>query len=79
MEMNPGTSFTGKLLDPDNPRGVVSLAVLPYDNETDLREALANFRAYLSILREWDQDERLKTENRLGSDGQISVVDSGLR
>ena len=46
------------------------------DNER--QDALENFRAYLSILRKWDQNERLKTENRLGSDGQISVVDSGL-
>lgn len=36
---------------------------LQRENETDLREALENFRAYLSILREWDQEERLETGN----------------
>ena len=46
--------------------------------EDELHDVLENFRAYLSILREWDQNERLKTENRLGSDGQVSNVDSGL-
>lgn len=74
-----GTSFREKLLYPDDSLGVVVPIALPYENETDLREALANFRAYLSILREWNQNERLETENPSGQDEQVSVVDRELR
>ena len=79
MGMNPGTSFRGKLLDPDESFGVVVPTVFSYENETDLHEGVENFRAYLSILREWDQNERLDTENSSGQDGQVSVVDRELR
>jgi len=63
MGMNPGTSFREKLLDPDESFGVVVPGVFSYENGADLREAVKNFRAYLSILREWDRNERLETGN----------------
>jgi hypothetical protein len=72
-------TFRKKLLSAECvPEGALATA-LPYANETDLRETLENFRAYLSILRKWDQNERLDTENSSGQDGQVSVVDRELR
>jgi len=70
-----GTSFREKLLDPGDSLGVVVPTVLSYENETDLREALENFRAYLSILREWDQQEPLEREDLPGQDVQDSSID----
>ena len=35
-------------------------AMLAYGNEFDTEEAVRNFRAYLEILREWDEKEKLK-------------------
>ena len=40
-----------------------SSSALPYEEEVDIQEALEKFRAYLSILREWDQKERLKADD----------------
>jgi len=31
---------------------------LPYETEEEIHEAVANFKAYLDILREWDERER---------------------
>ena len=31
---------------------------MPYETEEEIREAVANFKAYLDILREWDERER---------------------
>ena len=38
----------------------VTEATLPYASELDLQEAVRNFRAYLDILKEWDEKERVK-------------------
>ena len=78
MRVNPGTSFREKLLDPDGSFGVVVPSILSHENGADSREAVANFRAYLSILREWDRKECLETGNALGSDAKTASVDSGL-
>ena len=51
-------AFQKKLLSSTFAREPDLSAFLRYANECDRREALANFRAYLSILREWDQKGR---------------------
>lgn len=38
----------------------VTETALPYASELDLQEAVRNFRAYLDILKEWDEKERLE-------------------
>lgn len=38
----------------------VTETTLPYASELDLQEAVRNFRAYLDILKEWDEKERVK-------------------
>jgi len=45
-----------------NPKAVggapsTTFAELPYKTKGELREALYNFRAYLEILKEWDEAE----------------------
>ena len=35
-----------------------TFAGLPYKTKGELREALYNFRAYLEILKEWDEAEK---------------------
>ena len=52
-------SFLGKLLTPKGLTGVHHATVLEYENEEDLREAVENFRAYLLILSQWDEKEKL--------------------
>ena len=62
-------TFRKKLLSAECvPEGALATA-LPYAREMDLRETLENFRAYLSILREWDQKERLEASNSASRDG----------
>ena len=58
-------SFLGKLLTPKGLTGVPPATVLEYENEEDLREAAENFRACLSILREWDDKEKLRVRGNL--------------
>jgi len=38
----------------------VTKTALPYASELDLQEAIRNFRAYLGILKEWDEKERVE-------------------
>jgi hypothetical protein len=38
----------------------VTETTLPYASELDLQEAVRNFRAYLDILKEWDEKERVE-------------------
>ena len=52
-------SFLGKLLVPEGSTNMPA-TVLEFENEEDLREAVENFQAYLSILREWDEKEKLR-------------------
>ena len=33
-------------------------AALPYADESDMQEAVSNFRLYLAILEEWDAKEK---------------------
>ncbi len=47
-------------------------------SEDELHNVIENFRAYLVILRKWDENESLATENSSEQDRRISVVDSGL-
>ena len=40
------------------------LTGLPYTTEDEIREAAENFQAYLEILREWDEEEKRKAEDK---------------
>ena len=35
---------------------------LPYETEEEIHEAVTNFKAYLDILREWDEKERRRQD-----------------
>ena len=52
-------SFLGKLLVPEGSTSTPA-TVLECGNEEERREAVENFRAYLSILCEWDEKEKLR-------------------
>ena len=51
------------------------LTFLPYRSKRDIDEALDNFRAYVSILREWDQKERLMTHDSVNQNRRESAID----
>ena len=51
------------------------LTFLPYRSKRDIREALDNFRAYVSILREWDRKERLETHDSVNRDRRDTAID----
>ncbi len=47
---------------PEEVNKAAHLGVLPYESEEDLCEAAENFRAYLAILKEWDERERQRLD-----------------
>jgi len=51
-EATPSQSDREAFLEPRKP---------PFDQEIDVQEALRNFRAYIDILREWDEKEKLNS------------------
>ena len=61
--------FLRKLLVP---KGSTSMpaTVLEFENEEDLREAAESFRAYLSILREWDEKEKLRIRGNMTAEAR---------
>jgi hypothetical protein len=75
MDRKSGVSFRKKLFTSDNSFGVAPPRILPYESEGDLREAVENFRAYLSILREWGRKERLDIYDLAEQGGQDPAID----
>ncbi|GAF98951.1 unnamed protein product [marine sediment metagenome] len=63
-------SFLGKLLTSKGLTGVHHATVLEYENDDELREAGANFRAYLSILREWDEKKNVRIRGILTTEAR---------
>jgi len=58
-----------------------TLTELPYSARGEIQEAVANFRAYIAILQEWDRKEK-ESENRQSALGDCQVepleVESGV-
>ena len=69
MMENKKAGFLEKLLVPEGSTSMPA-TVLEYENDDDLREAAENFRAYLSILREWDEKEKLGTRGILTTEAR---------
>lgn len=67
-DKTPG--FMKKLLPGEElPQGSASRAI-QRENEDELREAVENFRAYLSILRKWDEKENVKIRGILTTEAR---------
>ena len=52
--------FQQQLFDEEDGTRTSARSISPRESDEDLREAAENFRAYLSILREWDEKEKLR-------------------
>jgi len=66
-------SFLGKLLVSEGSTSMPA-TVLEYESEDELREAVENFRAFLSILRQWDEKEELRRRGILTTEARMELT-----
>ena len=62
--------FQQQLFDDKDGTRTSACSISPRESDEDLREAAENFRAYLSILCEWDAKEKLRVRGILTTEAR---------
>ena len=62
--------FQQQLFDDKDRTRTSACSISPRESDEDLRELAENFQAYLSILREWDEKEKLRVRGNLTTEAR---------